>query len=170
MDLSRNLAAEQEACIIAATHDKEIFDSLIHLRDGRRVDSRTKEKAMPARTRPITVAASVAVVFGLLTIVSGGRALFGEADMGAVVPFVLWFNFVAGFAYVLAGVGLWYRTGWSAGLSVLIALATAAVFVTFLWQVWTGTEYEARTMGAMILRLVVWAAISIVATRSRRAG
>jgi hypothetical protein len=125
---------------------------------------------MPARTRSLTVAAIVAVVFGLLTIVSGGRALFGGADMGAVVPFVLWFNFLAGFAYVLAGLGLWYRTNWATGLSLVIALATAAVFAGFLWQVWTGTAYEARTMGAMGLRLAVWTMISIAAIRVGRAG
>ena len=51
-------------------------------------------------------ASIVAIIFGLLTIVSGGGALFGKADMGAVVPFVLWFNFFAGFAYVVAGFGL----------------------------------------------------------------
>lgn len=123
---------------------------------------------MPPRTRSVTVAAIVAVVFGFLTIISGGRALFGGADMGAVVPFVLWFNFLAGFAYVLAGLGLWYRSSWSAGLSIAIALATAAVFATFLWQVWSGTAYEARTMGAMGLRLAVWAIISIVAIRCGR--
>jgi hypothetical protein len=123
---------------------------------------------MPARTRSISVAAIVAVAFGLLTILSGGRALFGGADMGAVVPFVLWFNFVAGFAYVLAGLGLWYRTGWATGLSISIALATAAVFATFLWHVWTGTAYEARTMGAMGLRLAIWAIISVVTVRSGR--
>ena len=108
------------------------------------------------------------MVFGLLTIVSGARALFGGADMGAVVPFVLWFNFVAGFAYVLAGVGLWYRSSWATGLSIAIALATAVVFATFLWQVWTGTAYEARTMGAMGLRLAVWVSIAILAVRSGR--
>lgn len=123
---------------------------------------------MPTHTRSVTVAAAVAVLFGLLTIFSGGRALFGGADMGAVVPFVLWFNFLAGFAYVLAGLGLWYRTGWASGLSISIALATAAVFAAFLCQVWTGTEYETRTMGAMGLRLAVWAIISIVAIRSGR--
>ena len=34
-----------------------------------------------------------------------------EPDLAATVPFVLWFNFVAGFAYVMAGVGLflWKR-------------------------------------------------------------
>lgn len=37
MDLLRKLAAEQDACIIAVTHDEKIydrFDRLIHLRDG----------------------------------------------------------------------------------------------------------------------------------------
>ena len=46
--------------------------------------------------------AGVAVLFGLLTVLSGGRTLFGgEAGRlaaGAIVPFVLWVNFVAGFA------------------------------------------------------------------------
>jgi len=123
---------------------------------------------MPIRTRSVTVAAIVAVVFGLLTIVSGGQALFGGADMGAVVPFVLWFNFLAGFAYVLAGLGLWYRTTWATGLSIAIALTTAAVFAAFLWLVWSGTAYEARTMGAMGLRFGVWALISIIAARRGR--
>jgi hypothetical protein len=89
--------------------------------------------------------------------------------MGAVVPFVLWFNFLAGFAYVVAGLGHWYRTSWAASLSIFIALATAAVFTTFLWKVWSGTAYEARTMSAMGLRLATWVIISIVAIRSGKA-
>lgn len=125
---------------------------------------------MPFRIRSVTVAAVVAIVFGLVTIISGGRALFGGAEMGAVVPFVLWFNFAAGFAYVVAGFGLWYRASWAVRLPILIAVATAAVFATFLWQVWTGTAYEARTMGAMGLRLAVWVMISFVAIRRGRAG
>ena len=32
---------------------------------------------MPTRTRSLTVAAIIAIAFGLLTLVSGGRALFG---------------------------------------------------------------------------------------------
>lgn len=52
----------------------------------------------------------VAVGFGLLTIKEGGTVLFGNeasrATAGNYVPFVLWSNFLAGFAYVVAGVGL----------------------------------------------------------------
>ena len=49
----------------------------------------------------------VAVGFGLLTIKEGGTILFGDeaarSAAGNYVPFVLWFNFAAGFAYVIAG-------------------------------------------------------------------
>lgn len=118
---------------------------------------------MPARSFPLSTAAAVAVIFGALTIVSGGRALFGGADMGAVVPYVLWFNFLAGFAYVAAGVALWRGFGWGPGLSYAIVLATGAVLLAFLWHVWQGRPYEARTMGAMLLRFVVWVGIALVA-------
>lgn len=62
-------------------------------------------------TRPplIRVLAVAAGVFSVLTITSGGMALFGSptarAAYGFVVPFVLWFNFLSGFAYLLAAYG-----------------------------------------------------------------
>jgi hypothetical protein len=125
---------------------------------------------MTGRPFVVTVAALVAIVFGVMTIISGGQALFGGADMGAVVPFVLMFNFAAGFAYVLAGAGLWRGTRWAPALSAGIALATAVVFAAFLWHVWQGWAYEARTMGAMILRTGVWIAITAAAIRNRWPG
>ena len=88
--------------------------------------------------------------------------------MGAVVPYVLWFNFLAGFAYVAAGLGLWRGAGWARGLSLAIAVATAAVFAAFLWHVAQGGAHEARTTAAMTLRTLVWAAIAAVAFRSGR--
>ena len=123
---------------------------------------------MRTRPRSLTVVAIIAITFGLLTIVSGARALFGGADMGAVVPFVLWFNFLAGFAYVAAGIGLWSQTGWATGIAIIIATATAAVFAAFLWRVLSGAAFEARTMGAMALRLAIWVMIAIVAKANGR--
>jgi hypothetical protein len=77
------------------------------------------------------VAVAVAVAFGIATLASGGRVLFGgeaaRQAAGAVVPWVLWFNFAAGFAYVAAGVGLGLRRGWAAPLALAIALACAVV-------------------------------------------
>jgi hypothetical protein len=120
------------------------------------------------RARSLRIVAVVAMAFGVLTVISGGRALFGGADMGHVVPFVLWFNFVAGFAYVLAGIGLWVAQPWGKALALAILVATAAVFAAFFVHVARGGGYETRTVGAMIVRMGVWAVIALVAARALR--
>ena len=122
------------------------------------------------RPRWALVAAVVAVGFGMLTVLAGGRALFGSdaarAAVGNAVAFVLWFNFVAGFAYVAAGVGLFLWRRWAAQLSAVIAIATLAVFAGFGWHVASGGAFEMRTVGAMTLRSGVWIAIAIPACRA----
>lgn len=122
-------------------------------------------------TIAIRVAAVVAIAFGLLTIKEGGTVLFGDATAraaaGHYVPFVVWFNFLAGFAYVTAGIGLWMKRRWAAWLAVSIAAATALVFAAFGVHVFLGGAYELRTAFAMGLRTVVWSLISVVAWRIR---
>ena len=114
--------------------------------------------------------AVVAVLFGLLTVFSGGRTLFGgegaRLAAGAIVPFVLWFNFIGGFAYVACGLGLWGRRRWSVPLAVFIAVATALVFAAFGVHVWSGGAYEPRTVSAMALRTLLWAGIAGTAYRA----
>ncbi len=118
---------------------------------------------------PLRVAAGVAVSFGLLTIVSGGSALFGgpaaAAAAGNAVPFVLWFNFLSGFVYVLAGIGIAMGRRWAVLLSFGLAATIAAVFALFGMYVLQGAPFEMRTVGAMSLRLAVWVAIAAVAAR-----
>ena len=122
---------------------------------------------MTARPRSLSISAVVAVIFGLLSVASGGNTLFGGANMGQIVPFVLWFNFFAGFAYLLAGIGLWRVDTWAPQLALVIAVTTAVVFVAFLWHIWRGGAWEMRTMGAMVLRTVVWAIIATLALRHK---
>jgi hypothetical protein len=118
------------------------------------------------------VAAGVAVVFGILTIVSGGSALFGgpdaQAAVGDAVPFVLWFNFLSGFLYILAGVGIAMRRGWAIMLSFALAAGIAVVFALFGLRAYQGVGFEMRTVGAMALRLTVWIVIAAIAYRSRK--
>lgn len=118
---------------------------------------------------PPRAAAGVAIVFGLLTIVSGGVALFGGpaavAAAGDAVPFVLWFNFLSGFLYLLAGIGIAMGRRWSVMLSAGLAAMIAAVFFLFGLHVLQGAAFEMRTVGAMSLRLIVWIAIAGVAAR-----
>ncbi|MCF3594570.1 hypothetical protein LZG00_11225 [Rhodobacteraceae bacterium LMO-12] len=121
------------------------------------------------RKTGLLIAAAVALLFGVLTVFSGGRALFGgveaRAAVGNAVPFVLWFNTLAGFAYVLAGIGLFLGRRWALWLSTGIFGATVLVFLAFGTHVLQGGAYEMRTVGAMSLRAGVWALISVVAWR-----
>lgn len=115
------------------------------------------------RKRIIRVVSLFACLFGVLTVKEGGSVLFGGADAGAYVPFVLWFNFFAGFVYVIAAVGLWLYKRWAVWLSVLLAGTTAIIFAAFGVHVAGGGAYEIRTVWAMTVRTSVWAVIAILA-------
>ena len=130
--------------------------------------------SMQAQQRGLRVWAIslVAIGFGLLTLKEGGTILFGDdvtrAAAGNYVPFVLWFNFLAGFAYVVAGAGLWLNQRWAVWLAVTIAVATFFAFAALGAHVGTGGDYELRTVVAMSLRTLVWVTIATIAWRGAR--
>ena len=117
--------------------------------------------------------AIAAIAFGVLTVFSGGRALFGgmeaRAELGNVVPFVLWFNFIAGFVYVVAGVALLRTRRWAAAAALLLAVVTVLVFLAFAVHILAGGAFEARTVGALSLRSLFWIAVALVAMRAMKA-
>lgn len=115
----------------------------------------------------LKLAAVIAVLFGAATVASGGNVLFGDGarSAGSYVPFIVWFNFVAGFFYIAAGPGLWFRQGWAAWLALALALATAGAFAALGLHISSGGPYETRTLVAMTLRLAIWAAIAALALR-----
>jgi len=94
----------------------------------------------------LKLAAVVAVLFGIATIASGGNVLFGSGAEGAgnYVPFIVWFNFLA-------------------GLALALAVANAGAFAALGLHIGGGGAYEARTVIAMTLRLGVWLAIAALA-------
>ena len=118
---------------------------------------------MKKQDRLLRITGGVAIAFGLLTVVSGGTTLLGALEMGAVVLFVLWFNTLAGLAYVVAGLRLWQGRRWAYPLSLAIFAATLLVFVAFGLHVAQGGAFEMRTVYAMALRSAVWGAIALVA-------
>ncbi len=110
-----------------------------------------------------------AIIFGLLTIVSGGSALFkaeAQEAAGNYVGFVLGFNFMAGFAYVIAGVGLLSGKRWSIWLSFAIAAGSLLVLTAFGLHILTDGTYEMRTVAAMSFRTIIWFIISAVAYKN----
>ncbi len=108
----------------------------------------------------------VAILFGIVTVKSGGMVLFTEGEAhqaaGNYVPFVLWFNFTAGFVYITAGIGLWLQRSWAALLAIIIAVATLLVFIALGVHIYSGGAYEMRTIGAMSMRSIIWTAIALI--------
>lgn len=109
------------------------------------------------------------VLFGLVTLKEGGAVLFvdGEARhaAGHYVPFVVWLNFLAGFFYVAAGVGLVMTRRWAVWLAGGIAAVTALGFAAFGAHVLGGGAFEVRTVVAMSIRTLFWMLVAAVGTR-----
>ncbi len=122
---------------------------------------------MTIRKRPawVWISAIIAVIFGVMTIKSGGSVLFidGEARQAAgnYVGFVLWFNFLAGFFYIATGIGIWLEKAWAPMAAIAIAVSTFVVFGAFGIHILNGGEYEQRTVIAMSIRTLVWSAIAV---------
>ena len=114
--------------------------------------------------------ALVAVLFGAATLKSGGSVLFIDGPdrtaAGDYVPFVLWFNFLAGFAYVLTGVGAYLWKTWAAKLAMAIAGLTVLVFAALGVHIFMDGAFEMRTVYAMSLRSFVWLAFATLLLRA----
>jgi hypothetical protein len=130
------------------------------------IEQRFLEETTMETSKTLKVIGIVAIVFGAMTVFSGGRALFGGAEaraaVGNAVGFVLWFNFLAGFVYVLTGIGLVKAMRWAANAALGLALATGGVAVAFGLHVLDGGAYEPRTVGALALRLGFWIVVTVI--------
>ncbi len=120
------------------------------------------------------LAGGLAVAFGLATIVEGGSVLLGgpaaRAEAGHVVPFVLAFNFAAGFVYVAAGAATLAGRAWAAWLALALASSTLLVFAAFGVHVTQGGAFEARTVVAMTMRSAFWVVQSLTLPMLLRRG
>lgn len=122
------------------------------------------------RPKWLTVVASIAILFGIATLKEGGAVLFteeGKLGAGNYVPFVLWFNFIAGFAYIMCGIAFFRLKSCSRYLSTVIAVTTTIVFILFGAHIYNAGAYELRTVFAMTIRSTLWISIAIAALRAK---
>ncbi len=109
----------------------------------------------------------IALIFGGLTIRSSGLVLFTTGEFhqqqGNFVPFVVWTNFICGFAYVTAATGLFLMKRWATYLAYFITLVTATAYIFFGMHVMNGGLYEMQTVVAMAIRTLFWTVISWLA-------
>ena len=92
---------------------------------------------------------SFMILFGILTVFSGGKHLLLWNELQSEGKnFHLWiliFNFIAGFFYILVGIGLLREKHWSRILVYGIASATAVFYAVFIILVLNGSPYEKQT-------------------------
>lgn len=125
-----------------------------------------------SRSLAIWMISLLALGFGLLTIYSAGIILFGDDSAGVAagnyVSFVVWFNFVAGFFYIAAGIGLWLQQRWAVWLAAMIVITTAITLAALGFHIYYGEAFELRTLIAMSMRIMVWLVITLVAVKFLR--
>jgi len=108
-------------------------------------------------------AAVVAILFGLATLVAGGRVLMGYSDPGYVVyrPLLI-YNTAMGIAYVAAGAAIWSRrtAGKYAAFAIFVFNLAVLLGVVFLYA--NGGAVAVDSVRAMAFRTSVWLALFVV--------
>jgi len=115
------------------------------------------------------LAALLALVIGLLTVVEGGIVLLGfETKPYPVLPWLLRYNVAMGFVSLAAGHGLWREQRWAETLSRIIRTCHGAVFLWLVGMDLLGMTVAMNSIGAMLFRTAIWTGIMIlVKSRSR---
>lgn len=113
------------------------------------------------------IAASVAVVFSLLTIVEGTQVLLGitQPEYVVLTPLLV-YNVLMGFVGLYAGVLIWRNHGWSLRLSKMVTVAHIIVLLIVGVIYLTGGAVASHSINAMIIRSVIWSAITLVVLKT----
>ena len=102
----------------------------------------------------------VAILFGIMTLKSGGATLFIDSATrevsGNFIPFVVWSNFLMGFAYIIAGIGIWLNQNWTKVLTIGIVTITLLTFFVFGIYILMDGVFEIKTVKVMTFRSLFW--------------
>jgi len=113
--------------------------------------------------------AVVGMAFGAVSVVAGTRVLSGvDRPDYVVLPWLVAYNVAAGVLGVVAGAGIWMWQRWGATAASILAGAHAAVLGVLLGMRLVGEAVATDSLGAMLLRSVVWLAIAGAARQLTR--
>lgn len=113
------------------------------------------------------VSAIILALFAMLTLFLSSSVIFDwfgtRAKEGNYVLFIVWANFIASILYLIAVYGFIKRTKWTfwvliASLSILII-----AFIALQYHINNDGIHEAKTVKAMIFRMLVTSAFAIAA-------
>jgi len=113
------------------------------------------------------IAAGVAVVFSLLTTIEGTQVLLGitQPEYVVLTPLLI-YNVLMGIVGLFAGVVLWRNLGWALKLTTLVVAAHIIVLLTVGVIYLSGGAVASHSVNAMVIRSVIWAAITLVAWKT----
>jgi hypothetical protein len=117
------------------------------------------------------LAALLALVIGLLTVVEGGIVLLGfETKPYPVLPWLLRYNVVMGFVSLATGLGLWREQKWAEMLSRMVLACHALVFLTLVSMHLLGMTVAVQSIGAMLFRTAIWIGINFMIRKKQQKG
>ncbi len=109
------------------------------------------------------LAALLASLPGLLSIKEGGSVLLGLVTKDyTVLPWLVWYNVVLGFASVIVGIGLWGKREGSIKLTTTILSLHGFVLIILIILFAFKAPVSLISIMAMLFRTSVWIAIIVL--------
>lgn len=115
------------------------------------------------------IAASVAVVFSILSIKEGSQVLLGITlpDYVVLTPLLI-YNVAMGGIGVLVGIALWLNHRWALLLTTIVAAAHIIVLFVVGVLYFSGGAAAMHSIQAMSIRVVVWLVIALLVWKSNQ--
>lgn len=106
------------------------------------------------------LAATLAVLIGLLSITAGVSVLLGiSSPTYIVLQWLVIYNVVLGFVSLIAGIGLWTQQKWGITIATTIASLHGLVFITLISMFALGRTVALKSIMAMLFRTAIWLVI-----------
>ena len=112
------------------------------------------------------LAALLAIIPGLLSIKEGGSVLLGLVTKDyTILPWLVWYNVVLGFASVIIGIGLWRERKGSIKIAATILSLHGLVLIILIILFVFKAPVSLISITAMLFRTSVWIAVIVLLGR-----
>ena len=116
-------------------------------------------------SKTVKLVSLIGILFGIVTIISGGSVLMGS-NPGYIVflPLVI-FNTVMGFVYLFTGIVVWRNFSRAKAISGIVFLLNLVMLITIGGLYLYGLDIATKSLGAMSFRTLVWLVIYVFLLR-----
>ncbi|MEW6654525.1 MAG: hypothetical protein AB1394_13825 [Bacteroidota bacterium] len=115
------------------------------------------------------IAAVIAIIFSLLTIVEGSTVLLGISvqDYTVFKPLLV-YNVLMGIGGVFAGSAIWINARVAMRYTIIILAAHTTVMVIMIFIYLLSNAVAMQSVQAMLVRVVIWLVITLLAWKSNQ--